>query len=182
MRFRRKNIRLPEINYRGRAWFFVTLCCESRHPVFANGEWAVWLIGCLNDTAEKYHFGVHAFCVMPEHLHVLAEGLTPESNLLLFVGNFKLLTSREYRKQTSGQLWQKKFFDHILRPKDSPEAVAWYIGMNPARKGLCKSFEEYPFSGSFTRPWKISTDIETWVPPWKETRDASLKAGATGTP
>ena len=170
MRFRRKNFRLPSINYRGRSWFFITLCCEGRQPLFLDEEWARWFMDCLKRAAERNQFAVHAFSVMPDHVHLLVEGLAPESDLLLFVRMMKQLTSVEYRKRTDRVFWQKKFYDHILRAKDSPEAVSWYIWMNPVRKGLCKSFDEYPFSGSFSRPWKIASETQVWVPPWKNTQ------------
>jgi putative transposase len=168
MSFQRKNIRLPSLHYRGRGCFFITLCCEQRRPVFSDCNKSHQLIDFLKAGAEKYSFGIQAFCVMPDHFHALAEGLAPESDLLLFVRNFKRQTSREYGKETGRQLWQKKFFDHILRSKDSPEAVSWYIWLNPVRKGLCKNFEEYPFSGSFTRHWKGLVETGLWMPPWKK--------------
>jgi putative transposase len=154
MRFRRKNIRLNAIHYRGRAWFFVTLCCEHRHPVFGNDKWALWLIDSLKRTADRYHFSVHAFCVMPDHFHALVEGISPDSNLLLFVTTFKQATSGEYSRESGTPLWQKKFYDHILRPEESPDAVSWYKWMNPVRKGLCSQPNRYPHSGSFTGQWE----------------------------
>jgi len=154
MHFRRKNIRLHPIHYRGRRWFFITLCCESRRPVFSHGAQAHNLIECLKITAESYRFGVHAFCVMPDHFHALVEGIEPKCDLLLFVRNFKQTSSRDFSKVGGGHLWQKKFYDHILRPKDSPAAVSWYIWMNPVRKGLCSRPTQYPYSGSFTEEWE----------------------------
>jgi len=68
--------------------FFVTLCCELRHPVFADDEWARRLIDYFKNAAERYHFGVHAFCVMPDHFHALVEGIASDSDLLLFISSF----------------------------------------------------------------------------------------------
>jgi putative transposase len=186
MRFRRKNIRLNAINYRGRGWFFITLCCELRRPVFANDEWARRLIDCLKSTAERCHISVHAFCVMPDHFHAFVEGIARESDLLLFVRVFKQATSREYSRESGAPLWQKKFYDHILRPEESPDAVSWYIWMNPVRKGLCDQPGQYPYSGSFTGQWeKISPPQDQWMPTWKkDTLGASTngKVPAKSTP
>ena len=126
------------------------------------------LVNRLKVTAKKCHFDVHAFCVMPDHFHALVEGVKPDSDLLLFVKNFKQATSREYSKGRGEALWQKKFYDHILRAKDSPEAVSWYIWMNPVRKGLCIRPTEYPYSGSLTEEWEIKAQPnEPWMPTWK---------------
>jgi REP element-mobilizing transposase RayT len=105
---------------------------------------------------------------MPDHIHALVEGNAPESDLLLFVRNFKRMSSREYFKATGQQLWQKKFYDHVLRTKDSPDAVSWHIWMNPVRKGLSDEPTEYPLSGSFTGAWRhMIQPEEIWVPAWK---------------
>jgi putative transposase len=169
MNFRRKNIRLHLIHYRGRGWFFVTICCESRRPVFSDHRNAEILVDLLKMTADKCGFGVHAFCVMPDHFHALVEGLAPTSDLLRFLRNLKQASSREYRKRAGNILWQKKFYDHILRSKDSPEAVAWYIWMNPVRKGLCTQPNQHPFAGTLTFRWdEKKPQIESWLPPWKK--------------
>jgi putative transposase len=168
MQFRRKNIRLHPIHYLGRRWFFITLCCERRRPVFYDDGQAQSLIECLRKTSEKCRFGIHAFCLMPDHFHALVEGIALESDLRLFVRKFKQASSREYSKEGGGPLWQKKFYDHFLRPKDSPEAVSWYIWMNPVRRGLCSRPTQYPYSGSFTEQWeKKLQPQELWTPTWK---------------
>jgi putative transposase len=169
MDFRRKNIRLHPTRYRGRAWFFITIRCELRKPIFSESKNAQMLVGLLKNTAERHQFGIHAFCVMPDHFHALVEGVSAESDLLLLVRNFKQTSSREYSIETAAPLWQKKFYDHILRAGESHDAVSWYIWMNPVRKRLCTEPTQYPFSGSFTEDWKKKVQpLETWTPSWKQ--------------
>ena len=111
---------------------------------------------------------VHAFCVMPDHFHALVEGMSEESDLRAFVRNFKQASSKEHAREEDAPLWQKKFYDHILRSKDSPDAISWYIWMNPVRKGLCSQPIEYPYSGSLTKEWQaVLRPREQWVPTWK---------------
>jgi REP element-mobilizing transposase RayT len=124
MEFRRKNIRLHPTRYRGRGSFFITLCCARRRCVFSDRKNALREIDHLKIMAEKYNFAIHAFCVMPDHFHALVEGTAADSDLLLFVSNFKRATSLEYSGGNGVPLWQKKFYDHNLRPNDSPEGVA----------------------------------------------------------
>lgn len=106
---------------------------------------------------------------MPDHFHVLVTGLEPASDVLAFVKNFKLTTSLGYRARFGKELWQKKFYDHILRRKDNVMRVASYIWMNPVRQGLCTDPEDYPYSGSFEMGWKKGVlRGATWTPDWKE--------------
>jgi REP element-mobilizing transposase RayT len=118
--------------------------------------------------ADAYRFALHAYCVMPDHFHLLAVGLEPVSDLLGFVKNIKQTSSAEHFKQSGQELWQKKFYDRILREDDNFDAVAGYIWMNPVRKGLCIDARDYPFSGSFVVDWKkMMRPLEDWVPKWK---------------
>ena len=73
-------------------------------------------------------------------------------------------------KRTQQRLWQKKYYDHILRTNERWESVACYIWLNPVRKGLCKRAEDWPYSGSFTVDWRklMALGVDPWVPPWKK--------------
>jgi len=105
---------------------------------------------------------------MPDHFHVLLTGLDPNSNLLSFLRNLKQTTGHEYLKRFHNVLWQKKFYDHILRPWDNAARIAGYIWMNPVRKGICDDPQDYPYSGSFMFDWKKAiSPVESWVPDWK---------------
>lgn len=154
--FFHKNIRLPADRYIGQQWYFLTLCCKDRHPVFAAGQRALWLIDTLRQESASMQFSVYAYCVMPDHVHVLVYGLAPTSNLLAFVKRVKQITGHAFHRQLGHDLWQKKFYDHILRNGEQPPTIAGYIWMNPVRKGLCADPRKYPFSGSLSFDWKKS--------------------------
>jgi Transposase IS200 like len=85
MDFRRKNIRLHATRYRGHRWYFITACCEGRRSIFSEPKRAEAIIDQIKIASEKYKFGVHAYCVMPDHFHALVKGLASDSDLLLFV-------------------------------------------------------------------------------------------------
>jgi REP element-mobilizing transposase RayT len=168
--FERKNIRLPKENYHGRRLYFVTLCFQSRRPHGANPRIARWIIGRLRKHAEACEFFVHAYCVMPDHMHVLATGAADTSNLVKFIEAFKQETAVEFEERVHRRLWQFKYYDRILRGDDSADRVAWYIWMNPVRKGLCNTPTDYPFLGSFTvvgRRMLKGSAMGEWTPPWK---------------
>jgi putative transposase len=166
--FPRKNIRLPASSYIGQREYFVTFCCDERRPVFAEPAKALWLIEELRRHSVRHHFAVYAYCMMPEHFHALVRGLELGSDLLVFLKGFKQETAYSFRKKFHADLWQKKFYDHILRSDDSAERVAAYIWANPVRKGICGDALEYPFSGSFVLDWKVLiSPVAVWEPSWK---------------
>jgi putative transposase len=163
---RHKKIRLGPSNYAGQQFYFITMCCFDRRKIFQDPQRCLWLLDVFRRESAARDFAIPAYCVMPDHFHFLAGGLRSSSDLLHFMKSFKLKTSRAYQRQTSRVLWQKKFFDHILRPDESPESVAWYIWLNPVRKGLSAEAGLYPFAGSFTSLWQCrNPDSGKWSPP-----------------
>jgi putative transposase len=166
--FFHKDIRLPASEYLGTKSFFITLCSAGRRPLFTNAHLAFDLLRLLRNQAVERAFDIHAYCLMPDHLHFLAQGTQRDSDLLDFVKIFRLNSSRSHMQKTRQPLWQKKYFDRILRSGSSMHSVAWYIWMNPVRKGLASSVGEYPFCGSFTNvEWLRREPAESWNPSWK---------------
>jgi len=178
--FCRKNIRLPAERYVGRQLYFVTLCFHNRRRLGRNAAIARWITDELRKHAAACAFFIHAYCVMPDHVHILAAGASETSNMIKFVVRFKQETAREFLRRTRRPLWQFKYYDHILRGRDSADRVAWYIWSNPVRKGLCATPMAYPFLGSFTemgaRMLKGSAAAE-WTPPWKSAAPKQRSAG-----
>jgi len=169
--FERKNIRLSAAYYHGNRLYFLTLCFADRRRYGADARIASWIINRLRHHAEECAFSIHAYCVMPDHVHVLAGGTSDDSYLVKFVEAFKQKTSIAFARRTHQPLWQFKYYDHILRSSDSADSVAFYIWFNPVRQGLCGAPSEYRFLGSFT---EIGADmlrnisVPDWLPPWRK--------------
>jgi REP-associated tyrosine transposase len=174
----KKSIRLSPSAYRGGSSYFVTVCCHERRRIFASSEYCHWLIDIFRGESAARDFAIHAYCVMPDHFHFLAEGTSSASDLLGFVTSFKIKTSRLYRRGTSQLLWQKRYFDHVLRTGESPESVAWYIWANPVRAGLSSVLGKYPFAGSFTGLMeRLVAQPDLWTPPWKPSKATASEGG-----
>jgi putative transposase len=99
------------------------------------------------ESATETGFDVMAYCVMPDHVHLLACGPEESSNLIRFVQRFKQVTGFEFKKATGSQFWHRSFYDHVLRNEDDVHDVAEYIWRNPVKAGFVASATDYPFSG-----------------------------------
>lgn len=168
MPYLRKNTRLPPAYYLGQHRYFITICCDARKPNLRDPSFAEDVLQLLKTYAARQSFLLHAFCVMPYHIHFLAEGSHPLSDLREFVRLFKQHTAFEFRKTSPAHLWEKSYYDYILRPSDSIESVACYIWWNPVRKNLCASPGAFSLSGSQTIAWmKCAAGGVSWSAPWK---------------
>jgi REP element-mobilizing transposase RayT len=88
--------RLPSREYPGYQLYFVTICCCRRQLVFADISLGHWALDLLLAAAHKHHFTLHAFCLMPDHLHLLAEGGFELAFLLRFLAAYKQQTAFIY--------------------------------------------------------------------------------------
>src|SRR3990172_4609402 len=146
--FRRKRNRLPLETYQGSRAYSLTLRCAQSRAAFARGHVVQSCSETLRTCSEKHGFAVLAYCFMPDHLHLLVEG-GPQSDLPQFVKDFKQQTVYAHRRSNSGVLWQKSYYDHILRAEEDVRDTARYIVGNPVRAGLVTIASDYPHSGSF---------------------------------
>ncbi len=164
----RRIARLAPGNYLGCQTYFITICCDHRVPHLLAKTTAQRVLHLLLECAASHSFRLHAFCLMPDHLHVLAAGAHSRCDLSEFIRLFKQRTAFEFRKSHRRRLWEMSYHDHVLRPADSIEDVACYIWGNPVRKRLCTHPHEFPYSGSQTIDWiKRAASGTSWSAPWK---------------
>jgi len=169
MPINRKSTRLPPEFYRGQRFHFITICCNQRKPYLGESATAQSVLATLEQYAAKRSFQLHAYCLMPDHVHLLVQGTSATCDLLEFVRVFKLSTAFEFKKSCGARLWEKSYYDHTLRQADAMEGVACYIWQNPVRKKLCAFPADFPFSGSQTIEWmRCAASESSWSAPWKE--------------
>ena len=95
---------------------------------------------------ERYTF--LAYCFMQDHVHLLVEGTSDDSDCRRFIARAKQLSGFHHTKQFGEPLWQRYGFERTLRSEEATLSVARYILENPVRAGLVTCVEEYPFLGS----------------------------------
>ena len=84
---------------------------------------------------EQGRFLLHAFAVMPEHLHVMltpGKGQTVERCVQCIKGGF----SFSARKQFAGEVWQTGFHEHRIRDAEDFRNQIEYVAGNPGRRRL----------------------------------------------
>lgn len=144
---KRKLIRLSADAYhRTGAWYFVTVCCKEKKPLFRSERARSLVRDIMLQFAERYRVELVAYTILPNHLHLICSAGT--KGLSGFVGGFKSRVSVEFKqKYGKPSPWQARFFDHKIRGDESLNQKCEYVWMNPVRRGLVKKAEEYLWSG-----------------------------------
>jgi putative transposase len=91
---------------------------------------------------------VIAYCVMPNHLHLLVEGDDDCRPLADFVKRAKQYSGYYGKKIIGEAVWQTGYFERVLRENEDTRTVVAYILDNPVRWGLVENARDYPLSGS----------------------------------
>ena len=102
---------------------------------------------------------------MPDHVHLLVEGLSAVAYACRFVHQAKQRTGYAFaRKHPGKKLWQPSYYDRVLRDEESTLAVIRYILENPVRAQLIDSPAGYPFSGSARYALEEILEAASWQP------------------
>lgn len=155
----RKPLRLQKYDYSKAAAYFITICTKDRKLLFSpigKASAATEMIEkVFNETIEAFS-GVESpiYVIMPNHFHAIITlprangGLS--HNLSKIVQAFKSKSTLEYTKMVregivppfDKQLWQRSFYDHIIRNNDDYCEVYKYIYENPEKWQYDKLYSE----------------------------------------
>ena len=121
---------------------FLTICVADRDRVLTCQDTGTNISREIERMSSGGIWQVHAFTLMPDHLHLVAE-LGELLSLSQAVARLKSKTKSAL--QTKNAKWQENYFDHRMAPNESLLPVLLYIYLNPYRKNLIMSSEKWPW-------------------------------------
>jgi len=151
MRYRRARIA-------GASYFF-TVVTHGRRPIFGNAEAVALFEAGIRRIKDRHPFEVDAFVILPDHIHTiwtLPEGeadfsmrwrLVKEAFTKPFVRIHAPTERSASRRAKSEQaIWQRRFWEHVIRDETDFGVHVDYIHYNPVRHGLVKAARDWPYS------------------------------------
>lgn len=135
--------------------YFVTTCTHHRRAVLARPEIAQILIDEWIAARDRHGWAVGRYVIMPDHVHFFCKPEYESKTLSQFMGAWKSWSSRRAHDLPRPQsataattpLWQREFFDQMLRSSESYSEKWNYVFENPVRAGLVTRAEDWPYAG-----------------------------------
>jgi len=115
------------------AIYHVTARGNERRITFRDDGDRLAFLSTLEQSVEQYGLRVHAYCLMPNHYHLLVE--TPQANLSRAIGwvqtTYSIRFNRRHRR--SGHLFQGRFKAQVIDAEDYARQLLIYLHLNPVR-------------------------------------------------
>lgn len=167
-------------NYRraklGGASYFFTLIAYRRRPILCDDIVRHALRDAVQATRREHPFSIDACVLLPDHLHCIWTLPPNDADFPLRWSKIKRRTSlacREThrddrlstpskRKHRESTLWQRRYWEHLIRDDDDFSRHMDYIHYNPVKHGLAETAGDWPHS-TFQRLVADGTYPENWA-------------------
>ena len=137
-----------DLPYAGKFYYFLTFCTDQRKPFFTDPTIVSLVRTQFLRSARKHDYELTAYCFMPDHLHLIAHGITDESDLKAFVKAAKQHSGYAFKQLHDCRLWQRYGFERVIRDANELASTIGYVIANPIRAGLASHPADYPHLGS----------------------------------
>jgi len=159
------NHRMPNyrrVKIKGGTYFF-TLVTLNRATIFRTPESRALLLEAIEHINLHHPFFTEAFCVLPDHIHLLWRLPEDDDNYSIRIAEIKKRFSKNYldnyprlsskntvstKREESG-IWQRRFWEHYIRDEADLNAHINYIHYNPVKHGLVAQVKDWPCSSFF---------------------------------
>jgi putative transposase len=129
-------------------YFHVTARGVEQRAIYLDREDCRAFLALFGGTARRFGWDLYAFCLMPNHYHLVVEAtrdaLSHGSQWLN--GVYAQAFNRRHARW--GHLFGGRFASWVIEREEHLYAACRYVLENPVRAGLCQRADDWPWSGS----------------------------------
>jgi REP element-mobilizing transposase RayT len=127
--------RSPRANFSG-VIYHVTSRGNERRTIFKGKSDYANFLRLIGDSGSRYNLVVHAYCLMPNHYHLVLE--TPDANLSRAMQQINGSYGQYFNRRHSrvGHLFQGRFKAVLVEKQNHLLELTRYVVLNPVRSGI----------------------------------------------
>ena len=145
-RDRRPRLDPSVYGYSGHA-IHLTIGTYGAQPYFARSrDLAHTVMSALEAAATACNIKLLCYCLMPDHLHVVAVVEPGGAGIPTFVKSFKTRATLAAKSSGWGRLWQRSYYDRVVRSSEDLQGLCLYVVNNPVRRELVSNWQSYPLA------------------------------------
>jgi len=154
------------------ALYHVTSRGNAREPIFTGDEDRRCFLRILGQVVDRHRWVCHAYCLMPNHYHLLVQTL--EANLSRGMRQINGVYTQRFNRanQRVGHVLQGRFGAVLVARDSHLLELARYVVLNPVRAGLVARAEDFRWS---SLPAVLGLAP---VPEWLDTRALLARFGS----
>lgn len=140
--------------------YHITQRGNNREKVFFDDDDRHFYLKILGKYSAKYGLEIWAYCLMPNHVHVLAVP-KEEASLARGMGGVNLVYTQYINRKydRAGRLWQNRFYSTPIDEDAYLWSVARYIERNPVRARLVNLPDKYKWSSAKSHSTGTADDV-----------------------
>ncbi len=132
--------------------FHITVRGVDRCVIFRDNDDYRFFLALLRRIVIAEGLEAHAYCLMPNHVHLVVEGsMEAISRAFHRINGIHAQRFNELYGRV-GHLFQDRFHAKMVESDEHLTNACEYVWDNPVRAGLCKTRSEWPWSGQVPRP------------------------------
>ena len=153
---------------------FITNVTFDRKKILTEAENLHLLWDTLFAVKARYEFNLNAYVILPDHFHwiitIPGESLNFSKIMLNFKWNYSMNYKKLNRQNREIHIWQRGFWDHIIRDEKDYRNHLDYIHWNPVKHGYVENPSEWEWS-SFLE----FCEKDVYLPEWGKNEPESIK-------
>jgi len=128
------------------AWYHILNRGRRGEPIFAGNHDYFGFIDLLKDTSELWNLRVAAYCLMPNHYHLLVQ--TPDANISRCMRHIDGVYTQRFnrRHECDGSLFRGRYKSILVEADSYLLTLVRYIHRNPLKAGLTEKLDNYQWS------------------------------------
>ena len=150
--------------YLSDCYHFFTVVTANRKAIFAKDENVQLLREAFLYVQSRKPFKIEAICVLPDHLHCIWK-LQGDIDFSTRWQMVKTYFSRQIRLRNARfkniQIWQPRFWEHVIRDNNDFNKHLDYIHYNPVKHGLVNNVDDWPYS-SYSKFCDLGYYAKNW--------------------